>query len=197
MKGKYSLGVNVLVFVAGLLFVVLYFKGKGVFELVSIILGITFILTSCLSLISILTKERSYRREESAVSWWRMLPDAGGLALGVLLVAANEFFAKSLAFIFATLLIIGALYKFWGLLSVRKTIVYPKWFYVIPSLILICGIVLFSIGIDAIQGVLSLIIGIAFIAYSINSLIEYVAYRRCFGRQTENTASCTDVIDIK
>ena len=84
MRAKFSLMLNVFVFIAGLLFVILYFKGKGVFELVSIILGIMFIMTSCLSLIAVFSKELVHK------SKWSIVPIVGGMLLGIALVAANS-----------------------------------------------------------------------------------------------------------
>ena len=179
MRAKFSLMLNVFVFIAGLLFVILYFNGKGVFELVSIILGIMFIMTSCLSLIAVFSKELVHK------SKWSIVPIVGGMLLGIALVAANEFFARFLAFVFATLLVVGGLYKMWGLFVARKIIVYPKWFYVVPLLIMICGIVFFAIGIDSAQKILSLVVGIAFMAYAINSLCEYIVYKEAFRKQAE------------
>lgn len=178
MTSKFTFLLNIFAFVVGVLFIVLFCNGVGAFEVFSVILGISFILISCFSLISMFAKEKADFVPERRTNWM-IIPDVGGLILGIVLVAAHEFFAEFLSAVFAVLLIVGAIYKLWGLYAIRKTVVYPKWFYIVPTVIFICGIVLFTIGINAVQKVLSLIIGIAFVAYAVNSLLEYIAYRRC------------------
>ncbi len=175
MENKYALQLNLFVFLAGLLFVILFYNGGGVFNLVSIILGIMFLLPSGMGIIAIL-RERS--KGGVPVSFWTLVPVVGGLVLGVVLVAMNEFFADILSYVFAALLIIGAAYKLIGMLAIRRRLVYPVWFYIIPLLIMACGIVLLALGIQIVQKWLSLIVGIAFMAYALNSVFEYIVYRK-------------------
>ncbi len=180
--GKFTLMLNLFVLLAGVLFIVLYVVyDKGVFNLVSIVAGITFMLSGGISFASFLLEGRFSDNREKQRGWWNIVPILGGVLLGVALVAANEFFAEFISYIFAILLVIGAAYKFWFLLAFRKSVIFPKWFFIIPTIILVCGIVLFAIGINELQKVLSLIVGIAFVAYALNSIFEYVAYKKCSG----------------
>ena len=64
---------------------------------------------------------------------------------------------------------------------------------------MVCGIVLLAMGLDKVGILLSLIVGIVFVVYSVHSLVEYLIYS-----SLEKTikASSTDVdnasiIDIK
>lgn len=193
--GKFTLLLNLFVFMAGVLFIILYVNGEEVFGLVSIVAGITLILTGCISAVSFVLGNSRLPEGEKR-SMWNVLPVVGSILFGVVLVAASGFFADAISYVFAALLIVGAVYKFWVLLAVRKRIRYPKWIYAIPAIILTCGVVLFAIGINEVQKVLSLIVGIAFIIYAVNSLFEYIAYRQCFDKHGYPRQS-NKVIDIK
>ena len=50
MKNKFDLILNISVFVLGVIFIVLWSNGKGVFDLVSMAVGILFIVFSAWSL---------------------------------------------------------------------------------------------------------------------------------------------------
>ena len=176
--GKFTLMLNLFLLLAGILFIVLYIVyDKGVFNLISIVAGITFMLAGGLSFATFLLGDRASENVKSR-NWWNLVPILASVLLGIALVAANGFFAEFISYIFAVLLVIGSVYKFWFLFMFRKRMIFPKWFFIIPGIFLVCGVVLFAIGISELQKVLSLIVGIAFVSYAINSLFEYVAYKK-------------------
>lgn len=195
MKSKFSLILNISVFVLGVLFIVLWANGKGVFDLVSMAVGVLFIVFSAWSLVALFVRVKdSLLSSHTAV--WASLPIVGSLALGIAMVAASSFFVSIFAYLFATLLIVGAVYKFWEILSAKKTVSYPWWVYIIPSVVMICGIMLFAIGIQIVQQCLALIVGIAFIVYSLHSLLEYSLYKKQQPKQAKRNVEDVDFIDL-
>ena len=96
------------------------------------------------------------------------------------------------SYLFATMLIVGANYKFWRIMSAKKTVDYPVWVFIIPSVVMVCGIVLFAVGIQIVQQWLALIVGIAFIGYSLHSLLDLSRLppggvtNRCTSRMTKS-----------
>ena len=58
MKNKFDLILNISVFVLGVIFIVLWSNGKGVFDLVSMAVGILFIVFSAWSLVALLCQEK-------------------------------------------------------------------------------------------------------------------------------------------
>ena len=127
------------------------------------------------------------------------MPQVASLILGLALIFAAGAFADAFSLFFALLLIVAAVMKFWILFAARRVVALPWWLFVMPVLVMVCGIVLLAMGLDKVGILLSLIVGIVFVVYSVHSLVEYLIYS-----SLENTikASSTDVdnasiIDIK
>lgn len=199
MKNKFSLILNLSVLALGIAFVALWAKGMGVFDLVSIVVGILFVLFSSWSLVTTFVASRNQKEAASPDSGSMvvsLIPALGGLALGIAMVAASGFFVKILSYLFATLLIIGAIFKFWEIVSARKKVNYPVWVYILPSLLMVCGIVLFAVGIQIVQQWLALIVGIAFIAYSVNSMLEYGIYKKQRRNQKDSNVADAEFEDL-
>lgn len=195
MKSKFSLILNISVFVLGVLFIVLWANGMGVFDLVSMAVGALFIVFSAWSLVAMFVRAKDGLMPTQAAAW-ASLPIVGSLALGIAMVAASSFFVNIFSYLFATLLIIGAVYKFWEILSAKKTVNYPWWVYIVPSVVMVCGIVLFAIGIQIVQQILALIVGIAFIVYSLHSLLEFALYKKQQPEQAKRNVEDVDFVDI-
>ena len=60
MKNKFDLILNISVFVLGVVFIVLWSNGKGVFDLVSMAVGILFIVFSAWSLVAFACQEKGW-----------------------------------------------------------------------------------------------------------------------------------------
>lgn len=195
MKNKFDLILNISVFVLGVIFIVLWSNGKGVFDLVSMAVGILFIVFSVWSLVALLVKRKDGVLPTKAVAW-TSVPVVGSLALGIAMVAASSFFVEIFSYLFATMLIVGAIYKFWRIMSAKKTVDYPVWVFIIPSVVMVCGIVLFAVGIQIVQQWLALIVGIAFIVYSLHSLLESVLFERLRSKRTKQNVEDVDFVDI-
>lgn len=110
MKSKLPLLSNVFVFIVGLLLVVLHNRA-AILEMIIIIIGIMFIVPSCLALIALFA-----RKEKRMMSGVAGVPIVGGLILGIALVAAPQFFVGFTAYTLSDLRPIPLLLcLFWGL----------------------------------------------------------------------------------
>lgn len=178
MKGKLRLVSNVFVFIVGLLLILLHSRAQ-IFDLIIMLIGILFIVPSCISLINVLAK-----KGEGSMRFVSLLPIIGGLALGISMVVVPEFYFGILAYTFAAILIIGGLFKFWTLVMMGKVAKLPVVLYVIPTLMLVCGIILITTSVREIQSVLVLITGIALVAYSVDSLMDYFVMKKIQKAQT-------------
>ena len=98
MKNKFDLILNISVFVLGVIFIVLWSNGKGVFDLVSMAVGILFIVFSAWSLVALLVKRKDGVLPTKAVAW-TSVPVVGSLALGIAMVAASSFFVDIFIFV--------------------------------------------------------------------------------------------------
>lgn len=93
------------------------------------------------------------------------------------------FFVGLLAYIFAALLILYGIFHiivigFWA-----KPIVLPMWFYVIPVLMIVAGVVLLCTSVRTLNSAVVLITGIALVASAVNSLLEMVSMSPARTRQ--------------
>ena len=170
MKSKFSLIYNLVIFFIGVLFIVLWANDMKVFELVSQGLGIAFVVLGSLAMTAFFVRRSNEKEAQLKQSLWALVPQVASLILG-------------LALIFAA----------------RRVVALPWWLFVMPVLVMVCGIVLLAMGLDKVGILLSLIVGIVFVVYSVHSLVEYLIYS-----SLEKTikASSTDVdnasiIDIK
>ncbi len=82
--------------------------------------------------------------------------------------------------IFAILLLAGGLYYVFYLLFTRGRVSMPKWYFFLPSLVAIAGVVALVLPIES-NPTLFLMTGVSLIALSVTSVVisysEYVAYR--------------------
>ena len=190
MKSKLPLLSNVFVFIVGLLLVVLHNRA-AILEMIIIIIGIMFIVPSCLALIALFA-----RKEKRMMSGVAGVPIVGGLILCIALVVSPQFFVGFTAYTFAIVLILGAVYKLWALLSWSRRVHFPIGCYIIPTLTLAAGIVILSTDVLRIESVLVLVTGISFMAYAINSLLEYLVYRHFLKQQAAAEAGTTQNVEI-
>ena len=172
MNNRLSLISNIFVFVAGLILILMHSQAR-IFETIIIIIGVMFIVPGCLSLVALLSRKDF-----------------------IALVAVPSFFVGVLSYTFAVLIIAGALVKFWMLFSVGRAVKFPLWLYAVPALMLVCGIVILLTDVRTIESTLVLITGISFVAYSVNSLLEYISVCR-YMKSHPSQESGTDVIEIK
>ena len=199
MKSKFSLIYNLVIFFVGVLFIVLWANDMKVFELVSQGLGIAFVVLASLAMTALFVRRSNEKEAQLKQSLWALVPQVASLILGLALIFAAGAFADAFSLFFALLLIVAAVMKFWILFAARRVVALPWWLFVMPVLVMVCGIVLLAMGLDKVGILLSLIVGIVFVVYSVHSLVEYLIYS-----SLEKTikASSTDVdnasiIDIK
>ncbi len=171
MKNKLQLLSCLLLFLVGITLTIMHDKAQ-ILQAIIMIIGIMFAIPSCIALIALFTNR--FGKLNALVAF----PMGGGLILGIVLIATPSFFVGALAYTFAALLIIGALYKIWLLLSVGKKIKFPLWIYIIPCALIVSGIAILTTEIRTIESTLVLVTGIALIAYSVNTLIECLICRK-------------------
>lgn len=190
MKTKLPLLSDLFVFIVGVLLIVLHGR-ELILETIIMIVGIMMIVPSCVALVAVFAKK--FPGNLNIIS---ALPILGGLALGVALVAVPEFFIGVLAYTFAVIIMLGAIYKLWLLFSVGRYVPFHWSVYLIPVALLVCGIVILTTSVREIASTLVLISGISFVAYSVNSLVEYIFYRQYLKQHPDMDASPTRIIEI-
>lgn len=188
MKSKVSLLVNSVLLIIGLSLIFLNSRER-VLETIIMLFGVTFIVPACISLISVLVN-----RQGGMLPVVSVIASAGAIALGIALMAIPEFFVGIVVYIFAASLIVVGIIDLWNLLASRKEVKFGAGFFVIPVLLLMSGIIMLTLDVKTIESVAVLIVGIALVAFYINSLAEmFFKRKRIAAKQDEEN----NVIEIQ
>lgn len=160
----------IIVGLVGILLIVLH-NHIDLLNWVSIAVGLMFILPSLYVLCSSLGSKQKLPGGIAFVS-------VGGIILGLLMCVFPSAFAGFFVYVFAALLVIFGIYQIVDLASWSKTIRFPFYFYIIPILLVATGIVMLCTSLRDINTVVVLITGIALIAFSVNTICEFVSTRK-------------------
>ena len=152
---------------------------KAVLSMV-IILGGLFLIPGLISIIAYLfrDKETSSRRfpVESIAS----------CLLGSALLIAPGFFVSFLMYVLAGILILAGFLQIRDLFSVRKIVEIPLFFYIVPVLILLMGVIIIFNPFKVIETTF-MVTGIVCVVYSVSEAVNYLKFLRKSKRvATEN-----------
>lgn len=194
MKGKLTLVITNIIMLALGAVLIVFFDDDRMAELIAVALGVLFLAPSIYSLIMLLFTNVPV---EDAMHnpRYNLIPTIGGLSFGLLIVVKASLFVALLKYIFAILLLAGGLYYVFYLLFTRGRVSMPKWYFFLPSLVAIAGVVALVLPIES-NPTLFMITGISLIALSVTSVVisysEYVAYRAEL-KAAKNTAEVVSV----
>lgn len=179
MKGKVTLVLTNIIMLALGVVLIAFFDDARMAELIAVALGVLFLAPSLYSLIMLLFTNVPV---EDAMHnpRYNLIPTIGGLSCGLLIVVKASLFVGLLKYIFAILLLAGGLYYVFYLLFTRSRVTMPKWYFFLPTLVAIAGVVALVLPIES-NPTIFLMTGISLIALSVTSVVitysEYVAYR--------------------
>ena len=179
MKGKLTLVITNIIMLALGAVLIVFFDDDRMAELIAVALGVLFLAPSLYSLIMLLFTNVPV---EDAMHnpRYNLFPTIGGLSFGLLIVVKASLFVALLKYIFAILLLAGGLYYVFYLLFTRGRVSMPKWYFFLPSLVAIAGVVALVLPIES-NPTLFLMTGVSLIALSVTSVVisysEYVTYR--------------------
>lgn len=170
-----TLIVNVAVLVAGLCLV--FFHGNvNVMKVIVILLGICIIIPSLVYMGMVLTKRRE---ENDTVRNIGIVPAAGGLCFGLVLMLKNEIFLETLGIIFGLLIIALGVFHTVYMIMMSKRARVEMWYYIFPILMMIGGLlILIAFRAPEHAKMVVLITGLSMILFSFTTLLEYLADRK-------------------
>ena len=168
MSGKTDLFTSIIVAAVGIVMICLYQRIELLSWIVMLI-GAMFAIPGIFSLIL------GMRSKEKGGSTTQTLTGIGATALGAIMILMPESFTSILVFIFAGLLIVGGIYHIVFVAYLSRPFVLPAYYYVIPVLMIIAGIVLLTTSVRTLNHVVVLVTGISFVAWSISTLMEWIA----------------------
>ena len=138
-----------------------------------ITVGVAFLIPGVISLFGYFGRKKS----EDGVSPRFPIEGVGSLLFGLWLIVMPEFFADVLMFLLGFILIMGGVQQIASLSMARRWTPVPGIFYLVPSLILIAGVIaLFNP--TGVRSTAFIIIGITSIVYAVSELINWFTFTR-------------------
>lgn len=171
----------IIVGVVGILMIVLH-KRIELLNWISIAVGLMFVLPSLYVLCTSLGSKQKLPGGIAFVS-------IGGVILGLLMCIFPSAFSGLFVYVFAALLAAFGIYQIVDLASWNKVVRLPLYFYIVPILMIAAGIVILCTNIRDINTVVVLITGISLIAFSVNSIYEYLSTRSASQKVEERNGS--------
>ena len=168
MKGlSYSFLLAVCALVVGLV-LVLFPDRAGDYFVITI--GVVFLVPSLISLIGYFAQDKELRRRFP-------VEGVGSLLFGLWLIIMPGFFADLLTYVLGFVLLMGGVQQIASLVSARRWVPVPAGFYVVPSLILIAGLVaLFNP--TGVRSTAFIIIGVSSLVYAASELLNWAMFMR-------------------
>lgn len=137
-----------------------------------ITIGVAFLIPGVVSLIGHFTMKRT----DNNVPRFPV-EGVGSILFGIWLIVMPQFFADILMFLLGFILIMGGVQQLASLSAARRWVPVPGAFYVLPSLILVAGIVaLFNP--TGVRNTALLIIGISSLVYALTELLHWFRFMR-------------------
>lgn len=138
-----------------------------------ITVGVAFLIPGVISLFGYFGR----KRPEGEAAPRFPIEGIGSLLFGLWLIVMPEFFADVLMFLLGFILIMGGVQQIASLSMARRWMPVPGAFYLIPSLILIAGIIALFNPTGA-RNTAFIIIGISSLVYSLSELINWFKFAR-------------------
>ncbi|MBQ8225735.1 MAG: DUF308 domain-containing protein [Bacteroides sp.] len=168
MKGlSYSMLRAVCALVIGLVLVLFPDQASNYFV---ITIGIVFLIPSLISLIGYMAQKKEVRRRFP-------IEGVGSLLFGLWLVIMPDFFANLLTLVLGFVLLMGGVHQLASLMAARRWMVVPTGYYVVPSLILLAGIVAL-VNPGGVQRTAFIIIGVSSMVYAVSDLLNWFTFTR-------------------
>lgn len=165
-----------IVMLVGILLIV-WHQRVDVLNWIVIAVGIMLIVPGLYSCISALVRksERNRGNTDYSAASSTIVASLGAIALGVWMVVFPAFFVGLLAYIFGAILILYGIFHIIVVAVWSRPFILPWWFYLIPVLMIIAGVVILCTDVRTINSAVVLITGIALVASSVNSVLEISA----------------------
>ncbi len=135
-------------------------------------IGVLFMIPGIISLLAYFTRDKS-----SAYAPMFPLDGLGSVLLGAWLVAMPAFFVNILMYVLGAILVVGGLQQWGALLRARQWCRVGATFYILPTLILLAGIMIIW-NPAAIAAYTFVIFGIAILVYGANELLNWYKFRK-------------------
>lgn len=147
--------------------------------------GLMFIATAVFNLAYEFSGKRAAHRTTSMPA---VLASVGAGVLGIVMVLMPIGMVNIIIYLFAAAIILLGLYEICALAFMYRPVTFPFWFFILPSLMVICGLVICVMGAEKVGELTVIVTGIALIVYSVSTfmnIIGLITYRRSIRRHAE------------
>lgn len=136
-------------------------------------IGACFLLPGIYSIVGYFLRNK----ENEVTSPMFPLDGLGSLLLGAWLLIMPHFFVNILMYLLGAVLVLAGIQQIATLIRARKWSIVPYGFYVLPSLILLVGILILVYPMDVMANTLT-VFGVATLFYGVNELINWYKFRK-------------------
>ena len=137
------------------------------------VIGACFLLPGIYSIVGYFLRNK----ENEVTSPMFPLDGLGSLLLGAWLLIMPHFFVNILMYLLGAVLVLAGIQQRATLIRARKWSIVPYGFYVLPSLILLVGILILVYPMDVMANTLT-VFGVATLFYGVNELINWYKFRK-------------------
>lgn len=137
------------------------------------VIGACFLLPGIYSIVGYFLRNK----ENEVTSPMFPLDGLGSLLLGTWLLIMPHFFVNILMYLLGAVLVLAGIQQIATLIRARKWSIVPYGFYVLPSLILLVGILILVYPMDVMANTLT-VFGVATLFYGVNELINWYKFRK-------------------
>lgn len=137
------------------------------------VIGACFLLPGIYSIVGYFLRNK----ENEVTSPMFPLDGLGSLLLGAWLLIMPHFFVNILMYLLGAVLVLAGMQQIATLIRARKWSIVPYGFYVLPSLILLVGILILVYPMDVMANTLT-VFGVATLFYGVNELINWYKFRK-------------------
>ena len=140
--------------------------------------GLMFIATAVFNLAYEFSGKRAANKTTSMPS---VIASVGAGVLGIIMVLMPVGMVNIIIYLFAAAIILLGLYEICALAFMYRPVTFPFWFFILPSLMVICGLVICILGAEKVGELAVIVTGVALIVYSVSTfmnIIGLVSYRR-------------------
>ncbi|MDE5799635.1 MAG: DUF308 domain-containing protein [Paramuribaculum sp.] len=112
----------------------------------------------------------------STVAWSLIIVSVATIVLGFWMLINPGFFVGLVSYLFAIVVIIFGILQIVDVAYLTRPVILPVYFYILPALLIIAGIVIMCTNVKTIDGVVTLITGILLVLYSVNRIAQQIVY---------------------
>ena len=171
MKSKNVVWSNLLMILAGVLLIV--FHRRDILSVLIVAMGIAFIVPRVTNIVMLLReRHKEWKFKDRALMTQGVVVSLGGIGLGVLMMLNPEMLIGVVVYLFAVMLIVAGLYDVIMLVVGHDNVKPLWWLFLLPTLMVIAGIVILATDVKAIESMVVLVTGISLIAYAVNRFME-------------------------